>query len=614
LDRDRLDHSVSEATGYLLRKQHEQGYWLGTLHNDSSVTGLYVLLALYTGWADPEKQKKAVRYLLEQQTADGGWEQYPGSGGNLDATLINYTALRASGCPADNEALRRAYLFACKNGGVDRANFFTKIFLALFGQVPWKEIPWITCRLIQNDDLIYREGFPRIILIPYMVLYENRMVMDLPDYFQNDEYPTPRKGVPGALRLRHEDAETPVLDRWNDPENRDRCIQWILSRQERDGTWAGIVQATAFNAMALASCQRETYSDALKHALRGVESFQVETEETLMQPFSQGPVMDTAHSIRALLLAGIPGEAPALQRAVQWLLDQQSLREGDWKFGNPDGEPGGWPFEFHNSWYPDVDDTAMVLTGLSLLELEPEAAAWLAMDRGILWLLSMQNPDGGFPVWDRGNWIVLNVLKPLFDVGDYSHADVTARVLVALGSLKSLKRYSFRQDMDRAILNARRFLLRDQKNNGSWYGRWGANYTYGTGQVLEGLLATGSSPADPPIRKAVTWLLGVQNTDGGWGESLQSYQTGRYEPGESTVAQSATVLRGLLHAGDPTDPRFLKGIRYLLHCQQPDGSWQDHLFYAVNVPKAWYGRYELLSTHAALMLLAEYRGADRTDD
>jgi len=601
-----LDRGVT----YLRGRQAPEGYWLGTLHNDSSVTGIYVLLARYTGTVDPDREQRAVRFLLDEQGADGGWEQYPGSGGNLDVTLINATALRAAGVSEDAEALRRAGAFVQTRGGIDEANFFTRIFLAMFGQVPWDEIPWITSRLIRNDALIYREGFPRVILIPYMVLYENRRVLNLPSDSRASGGNPDREGAGTGDRYRREEPPHPLLERVEEPASREQCVRWILERQESDGTWAGIVQVTAFSAMALKSCDRPAFDPAIERAVRGVEGYQVEASGgALMQPFSQGPVMDTAQSVSALLEAGVSPEDPSVRRAVAWLLDQQSLREGDWTYGNPEGKPGGWAFEFHNSWYPDVDDTAMVLGALGLLPEDARPPGREAEDRGLSWLLSMQNRDGGFPVWDRNNWIVFNVMKPLFDVGDYSHEDVTARVLVALARLLSREPQARREEMEAAVARARTYLHRAQKRNGSWYGRWGANYTYGTGQVLEGLLVTGSRPADRPVARAVTWLFGVQNPDGGWGEALRSYETGRFEPGESTVAQTAAVLSGLLRAGVRNDPRFERGIRYLLSAQKTDGSWQDHLFYAVNVPRAWYGRYELLSTQAAIQVLSGYRNA-----
>lgn len=600
-----LEVAIREGTEYLLRRQHPDGYWCGTLYNDSSVTGLYILLAHYTDNVRPERDRKAARYLLDSQLEDGSWEQYPGSGGNLDVTLINYTALRLAGTPPDSEALLRAHTFIMANQGTEQANFFTKILLALFGQVPWEDIPWITCGLVQHQDLIYREGFPRVILIPYMVLYENRKVLDLPPFFQPLEKSADEKTDGNPLRV--EQSITPMLDRMKDPEDKEKCIQWILERQEKDGTWAGIVQVTAFSAMALKSSRRPEFNDRITRAVKGVETYQVETPEIVMQQFSVGPVMDTAHALLALRLSGIPGKHASIRKAAQWLAAKQSLREGDWKYGNPEGEPGGWPFEFHNTWYPDVDDTAMVLHALSHLDQESLLTYYPVMDRGLNWMLSMQNREGGFPVWDKNNWIVFNVLKDIFDVGDYSHNDITARVLVTLSSMKSLEHYADREDMERAIHRARAFLFFKQKKGEYWYGRWGANYTYGTGQVLTGLMLTGSKPDGFHVERAVHWLFSVQNPDGGWGESLLSYETGTFEPAESTVAQSSSVLMGLLRAGLQEDPRFWKGLAYLLKMQEMDGSWEDHLFYAVNVPRAWYGRYELLSTQAALILLATYR-------
>jgi len=606
----RLERALMDGRAYLMKRQHPQGYWLGTLFNDSSVTGVYILLAHYTGQVDARRQAEAVRFLLQGQGPDGGWEQYPGSGGNRDVTLINATALHAAGLRADHEALVRAQRFLLGPVRKQKINFFTKIFLAMFGQVPWEDLPWVSCRLMEHPSIIYRQGFPRVIVVPYMVLYENRRVMEMPPFFEEAAADPPSPAPQGPWRLRTVEPPFPAGGRMEDARCREQCIEWILERQEVDGTWAGVVQATAFSAMALAASDPVAFAHEIQLAVRGVESYQVEVDGGRMQSFSQGPVMDTAHSVRALLEAGVPSGAPSVQCAVRWLVEQQSLREGDWVYGNPQGPPGGWPFAFHNSWYPDVDDTAMVLTALAMLDPRALKPVMPAVERGLVWMLSMQNRDGGFPVWDKDNWAVFNLLKSLFDVGDYSHADVTARVLVALSGWRGRAVLSGGGDVERAIRSGRSFLLEEQEDDGSWYGRWGANYTYGTGQVLEGLLLTGSRATDEPIRRAVDWLFSVQNPDGGWGESLESYATGRFEPAESTVAQSAAVLAGLMHAGVRENPRFRRGVLYLLGAQQPDGSWQDRLFYAVNVPRAWYGRYELLSTQAALTVLAGIGTAD----
>ena len=600
----RIEVAVQRGVQYLLGRQSREGYWCGVLHNDSSVTGLYILLANYTRNVDPARQAKAVRYLLDEQGQDGGWEQYPGSGGSLDVTLVNHTALCVAGVDPESPPLLRSHAFVDERGGLGHANFFTKILLGMFGQLPWRQLPWISCRLIESPDIIYRQGFPRTILIPYMLLYENRMVLDLPPFFASP----PESGTSEASgnALRQEKSPTAYLDRLKADENRERCIQWILERQETDGCWAGIVQVTAFSCMALASCRNPAFEPLIARGVRSIEAWQVETETTIQQPFSVGPVMDTSFSIVALRRAGVPGRHPSIRKAAAWLVGRQSRLRGDWAYANPETCPGGWAFQFHNTWYPDVDDTSMVLHALAHLEPAVLEPFYPSVDAGLEWLLSMQNRDGGFPVWDRNNWRIFNVLKSVFDVGDYSHADVTARTLQALHRIGRLERYAHRTDMETAMDRAFRFLLREGKHDGSWYGRWGANYTYGTGQVLQALCLPESPARTSVTRKATDWLYGVQNADGGWGESLESYETGTFVPGDSTVAQTGSVAMGLLASSEGLDPRFWQALEYVLRSQEEDGSWQDRLFYAVNVPREWYGRYELLSSQAALILLASY--------
>ena len=600
-----LDAAICRARESLRSRQDPGGYWCGTLVNDTSLTGVYVLLARYTGFVDPQREVKAVRFLMRAQGPDGGWEQYPGSGGNLDVTLINTVALVAAEVPPDGDCLARARAFIETRAGIERANFFTRIFLTSFGQISWSQAPWISCRLMHNRDFIYRQGFPRVILIPYMVLFENRKVLALPG--AGPDRPSSLTFAAAMRLLRDDSGSRPPAKENQAGKDLEACVRWILERQEVDGTWGGVVQVTAFSAMALKSMDRPEYLPLIRRAVTGVESLQVEDAETLQQSFSTGPVMDTAHSLEALLLSGMSGTEASLQRALAWLAAQQSRVEGDWKVGNPDGVPGGWAFEFHNRRYPDVDDTSMVLHALSHLDPRALTPLYPEIDRGLDWVLSMQNWDGGFPVWDRNNWMIFGLLQRVFDVGDFSHEDVTARTLMMLSRMRALDRYENRSDIRKAIQRGRRYLLLASRGAPRWFGRWGANYTYGTGQVLAALMRTGSKPDALHVRRAVAWLFEVQNPDGGWGESLSSYESGRFEPGASTVAQSCSVLMGLLRAERQEDERFRQGIRYLLNQQQDDGSWQDHLFYAVNVPRAWYGRYELLPTQSALIVFASYR-------
>ena len=608
-DIETTDRAIARAREFLLNRQHPQGYWVGFLENDSSCTGLYVLLTHYLDRKEPARIRKAIRYLIRSRNAEGGWVQYPGGGSHLDTTLISYIALVLAGVPEEDPEMDKSRNLIMELGGLEETNFITRILLAFFGIFPFESLPWVTARLIDNTGLIYRQGFPRTILIPYLVLFELKAVKDVSHQVPMAAalWGSPKKGLTeevlqtfmGGFNILH-DPVTSVF-------HQEKCLGWIAEHQEADGTWAGVLQVTLFSLMALHADRDERWEEAIQKGLQGVHSYQVETTEETIQQFSVSPVMDTAYAVRALHLAGLEGDATPLQTAVQWLLTKQSLREGDWKHNNPEGEPGGWGFEFHNTWYPDLDCTSMVLNALACLEEEIREPYYEQLDRGIAWVLSMQNWDGGFAVWDKNNWVFLKVMNNLVvDVGDYSHADITARVLIALAGLLKLPRYRERSDLKKAIRSAGRFLWGRQEKFQRWYGRWNVNYTYATGQVLEAMAEKGVPASHLLIRPALGWLARVQNTDGGWGESLESYEKHQFVPAPSTAMQSACVLQGLIRIGAPQHEAVHQGVAYLLASQQPDGHWEDLAFLAVNIPRVWYGRYELVSTYFALIALCEY--------
>jgi len=604
-----LERAVARARDALLARQHPDGHWVGFLENDSSSTGLYILLTRYLERVDPQRNRKAVRYLLRTRNREGGWVQAPGGGSHLDTSLINYVALALEGFPEDDPGMAATRRLLAELGGLEKIHFFSKIVLGLFGLFPFQHLPWVSARLIENRGFVYRQGFARTILIPYTALYEMKAVRDIsglvPLAMQawkgsgGGAVENVFKAVVGAASL----FQDPVLS----PVYLEKCLEWIAERQEADGTWGGVFQVTFFSLMALHADRDERWTERIRRGVAGVHAYQKETGGEIVQQFSVSPVMDTAYALRALCQAGVPGHAPEIRSAVRWLMDKQSLRPGDWKQNNPEGEPGGWSFEFHNTWYPDTDCTSMVLNGLACLPEEERLPVAARMDRGLDWLLSMQNWDGGFAVWDKNNWLVFRALSSLLDVGDYSHVDITARVMMSLCRLQRLERYRERPDLGRAIRLAGRFLWSRQEKFSHWSGRWGVNYTYGTGQVLEALGARGTRASSLLVKPALRWLEGCQNPDGGWGESVASYESRRFEPAPSTAAQTAIVLLGLLGVGAHGAAPVEAGVRFLLDAQREDGMWQDQAFFATNIPRVWYGRYELLPTLLSVMALCSFR-------
>ncbi len=344
-----LDRAVARAREFLLDRRKPEGCWVGFLENDSSSTGLYILLSHYLEIVDPARIGKAVRFLLRTRNAEGGWIQVPGGVSHLDTTLINYVALAVAGVPEEDPGMTRSRLLVARLGGREKIHFFSKLVLGFFGVFPFEYLPWVTCNLIENKGFIYRQGFARTILIPYMALYEMRAVRDLAS-----RLPLAMKSWKGSGGGAVEDVFKRVLDGFSwlrDPVlpafNLERCLEWIAERQEVDGTWGGVFQVTFFSLMALHAGRDERWEPLIRKGMEGVHAYQKETREEIVQQFSVSPVMDTAYAVRALCQAGVPSRSPEIRSAVGWLIGKQSTRTADWKHNNPEGEPGGWSFEFH---------------------------------------------------------------------------------------------------------------------------------------------------------------------------------------------------------------------------------------------------------------------------
>jgi squalene-hopene/tetraprenyl-beta-curcumene cyclase len=606
---ENVDRAIARARDFLLDRQKPEGYWVGFLENDSSSTGLYILLTHYLERVDPERNRKAVRTLVRTRNEEGGWVQVPGGPTHLDTTLINYLALALEEVPEEDPWMERSRGVIEKLGGRGKVHFLSKIVLGFFGIYPFDHLPWITARLIENPGFIYRQGFARTILIPYMALYERKAVRDFScriPLATNTWKGAGEGAVAEAFRLvagGFSLFQDPVLS----SPHTEKCLEWIAERQEADGTWGGVFHVTFFSLLALHSGREQRWQTLIRKGLEGVHSYQQETREEIVQQFSVSPVMDTAYAVRALCQAGVPTDSAEVQRAVGWLTEKQSRIRGDWKHNNPEGKPGGWSFEFHNTRYPDLDCTSMVLNALTYLSEESLRPHLSTVDRGLEWVVSMQNWDGGFAVWDKNNWLRFKVLSGLLDVGDYSHVDITARVVICTSRLLRLPRYRDRVDLRRAIRLAVRFLWSRQERFSHWYGRWGVNYTYATGQVLEALGSHGVRASHLLVRPALRWMEKNQNPDGGWGESVESYEMRRFVPAPSSAAQTSMALLGLLGIGTPRREPVERGVLSLLNTQKPGGDWADRAFFATNIPKVWYGRYELLPTLLSLLALCNYR-------
>jgi len=625
--------ALARARDHLLSRQHEQGWWQGELETNVTMDAEDMLLRQFLGIAVAEQTAAAGRWIASKQRADGTWANFFGGPGDLSTTVEAYAALRLAGHPPDAPHMARAADWIRAGGGIAATRVFTRIWLALFGEWSWDDLP------VMPPEMIYFPAwFPlnvydfacwaRQTIVPLTVVGSLRPVRSLP--FGLDELRVADEGGPTADAARRASGWTAAFNGLDQALHRyerygqqarpvgavrtaalRRCAEWIIARQERDGCWGGIQPPWVYSLIALHLLGYGLDHPVIKRGLAGLDRFTI-TEDGPDGPVRrleacQSLVWDTVLAVIALADAGLPPDHPALGRAAAWLLDEEIRGPGDWQVRRPGLAPGGWAFEFDNDGYPDIDDTAEVLLALRRVTLDgldgragtgrrPPAAA-----RGLRWLAGMQSRDGGWGAFDADNTSALVTKLPFCDFGavtDPPSADVTAHVVEAFAA-EGLAG-------SRAVRRGVVWLLRAQESDGSWFGRWGANYVYGTGAVVPALIAAGVKPGKPAIRRAVDWLEAHQNPDGGWGEDLRSYDdpalAGR---GASTASQTAWALLALLAAGPP-GPAADAGIRWLAQHQRPDGSWDEPEYTGTGFPGDFYINYHLYRLVFPLTALGRY--------
>lgn len=619
----RLHQAIQRTQDFLLQRQAPAGYWLGKLEADASVSAGYIpLMYFMNGRVDPLRQAKAVRKVTSQQNPDGSWSAYTAGPGDLNVSIQCYFALKLAGAPADEPAMQRARDFILACGGIDRANVFTKVWLALFGQYDWQDAPSIPPEIIFLPNWFYFHiyefaSWSRATIMALIVVLSTQPVCAVPESASLAElYVQPRE--PRASRVGKIDRLWSwkgfflLADRffktWErlpfQPRRRQalrRVEKWIVEHQEADGSWGGIMLPWIYSLMALKSLGYPPDHPVIARGMAGLEDFIIEDEDTLLLQPSVSPIWDTAWASLALREAGLPEDHPALQKAAQWLLQKEIRHPGDWRVKNPRTEPGGWAFEFENNWYPDLDDSAVAPRALLQVRLpaEQEPGKAQAVERALRWVCDMQSKDGGWGAFDRDNDKTFLTHVPFADFMsplDPTCADVTAHVVEFLSA--------YRPDHP-ALASGLAYLQSVQEMDGAWYGRWGVNYLYGTGLTLAGLIAAGQDPRQVYIQRAVAWLVSRQNADGGWGETCETYADpslrGR---GPSTASQTAWVLIGLLAAEGVAHPAVQKGIEYLLRNQQPEGAWEEVFYTGAGFPKIFYLHYDMYRVYFPLIALA----------
>jgi squalene-hopene/tetraprenyl-beta-curcumene cyclase len=634
------------------------GHWVGELQGDTILESEYILLMAFLGRERNEAVAKAARYLLRQQMPEGGWNNYPGGPVELSVSVKAYFALKLAGHDPETPNMQRARQVIRSLGGPARCNSFTKFYLALLGQFPYGNCPAVPPEMLLLPKWayinIYRmSSWTRTIVVPLSIFYAHKPVRRLPPELGIAElfleppgtplwpHPPTRRLLTWTNFFLGVDHVFKRLERWGLGFIRSAALKrarhWLLDHfADSDGVGA-IFPPMIYTVISLRCLGYADDSPEMQWALKQLDELKIEEDGTVRLQPCFSPVWDTALTLNALADAQVPGSHPAVQRAVSWLLDKEVRRPGDWSVYHPGLEPAGWFFEYRNGFYPDTDDTAMVLMALTRTGHATEPVPWWvresvsrlgsvspspphpsdpaseyrpAVRRAVHWLLTMQNKDGGWAAFDRGATREVLTQVPFADHNamlDPSCPDITARVLEALGGLGFRPGHS---QVDRAIA----FLGTTQEREGCWVGRWGVNYIYGTWQVLVGLHAVHFDMQDPMVRRAAAWLQRVQQPGGGWGETCRSYDDPSLKgQGTPTASQTAWALLGLMAAGETDSKAVRAGIDYLLATQKANGGWEEAEFTGTGFPKVFYLKYHMYSFYFPLMALARYLKAKQNE-
>jgi squalene-hopene/tetraprenyl-beta-curcumene cyclase len=623
---EELASAVERGRNGLLAARRDDGHWCGELEGDTILESEFILLLAFLGRADDHRVQLAANYLRAKQQADGSWSNYPGGIAEVSVSVKAYFALKIAGDSADAPHMKRAVAAIRASGGAEATNSFTRFYLALLGQLPFSACPTVPAELILLPrwfffNIYAMSAWSRTIFVPLSVVDAYKPVTRLPESMHIRELflappETPRwpakpsatwlswtnffLGVDWAMKKVERFGLTPLRS-WAVR----KALRWMRERA-RDGESDGIgaiFPPIVYHAIVLKALGLPNDNPEMQWVMGQLDDLGIEENGQLRLQPCKSPVWDTALSLIGLADAGQAPDSEEITTAVQWLLDREVRTAGDWSKTLRGVEPGGWFFEYRNSYYPDVDDTAMVLIALARCRHHTRTACLGAVHRAVNWLVAMQNTNGGWGAFDRN--IENEVLErvPFADHNamlDPACPDITAR------ALEALSHYGYRvgqPPVDRAV----KFILSRQEDTGAWFGRWGVNYIYGTWQVLVGLAAVGFDMTAPAVRRAVRWLKEVQNPDGGWGESCRSYDDpSTAGQGESTASQTAWAVLGLLAAGEQDSIEARAGVEYLVGTQNPDGTWAEGPFTGTGFPRVFYLKYHMYPVYFPLMAIGRY--------
>jgi squalene-hopene/tetraprenyl-beta-curcumene cyclase len=620
-----VDSAIVRAQEYFLREQTPDGYWSYPLEANATMDAEYIFFNHFMRRVDERKHQRLCEHLLAVQDDDGAWPLFYKGPGHLGNTLEAYFALKLTGYPASHPALVKARNFILERGGVAKAQVFTRIFLAYFGQFPWSGVPSVPVELVLLPlwfplNIYEMSSWARGTVVPLSIILAHRPYIPISAESGVAELwaePPERSDLsfPLSLQLVSWENFFITLDKLlkfvgKSPIKplRKRALRkaerWVVDHQDVNGGWGGIQPAMLNAVMALHSLGYTHDHPAVAKGIQAIEDFLMETGGHLFFQPCVSPVWDTVWAIKALIDSDFSTNHPVITKAANWIIDQQIFKPGDWQVKNPELEPGGWAFEFANDWYPDVDDSAVILFTLKRVTGLDERRKDRALARGLHWALGMQSRNGGWGAFDTDNALDLWNQMPFGDMKamiDPPTADIAGRLLEMMGA------FGYDREFRRAC-KAIQFLREVQEPDGSWWGRWGVNYIYGTWSVLMGLRAIGEDMTQPYVRRAVTWLKERQNPDGGWGEDCLSYwDQKRAGRGGSTPSQTAWAVLGLLAAEDEMSSAVQRGIAYLLGRQETVGSWPEELFTGTGFPRHFYLRYYGYRNYFPLMALGQFR-------
>lgn len=650
-----LQQAIAASQRYILSQQYEEGYWWSELESNVTMAAEVVLLHKIWGTDASRPLHKVEAYLRREQRENGGWELFYGDGGHLSNSVEAYMAMKLLGVSSDDPAMVKARSFILDKGGITQCRVFTKLHLALIGCYDWRGVPsippWIML-LPQSFPIYEMSSWARGSTVPLLIVFDQKPVfvtepaMTLDElYVEGREQANldfPKSGNWSDLFLTL-DKVFKFMEKANLVPFRQAGLKaaekWVLERQEETGDWGGIIPAMLNSLLGLRCLGYDPHDPLVERGMAAVDRFAIETEETYHVQPCVSPVWDTAWCIRALRDSGLPADHPELVKAGEWLCDRQIIDYGDWAVKNKQGRPGAWAFEFVNRWYPDVDDTATVVMALSQLELPNEKLKQTAIARAVDWIATMQCKPGGWGAFDIDNdheWLNALPYADLKAMIDPNTADVTARVVEMIGylipllsesklyaplvasqpslpyvNIPSLLPASDVESPPR-LVRALNYLMREQEADGSWFGRWGVNYIYGTSGVLSALALTNPESHQPQIERGVEWLLQCQNEDGGWGETCFSYNDPQFKgQGDSTASQTAWALIGLMDAAKATENcdqgAIAKGVQYLVDIQLDDGFWDEAYFTGTGFPCHFYLKYHMYQQYFSLIALGRYQ-------